>query len=78
MKIKFNITAEYDFDRDTIYINLCESVKSITSTAQIDERTLVDLDDKQNIVGIEILQFTKTRKRNEILNTDNPFKTRID
>ena len=54
---------EYDKDADALYIKLKNG--KIKSTMEVDENTIIDLDESNNIIGIEIL-FIKERNPNFI------------
>jgi uncharacterized protein YuzE len=47
------VRLEYDPEADEMYLGLLDA--SVTQSVQIDEGTLVDLDDEGSVVGIEIV-----------------------
>ena len=44
----------YDYDADALYITIADS--PVAGTHQLDEGTLVDLDESGGVVGIEVLR----------------------
>ena len=48
----------YDPDADAMYIELVE--REVAKTKEVDDNTIIDLDNEGNVVGVEIL-FVKER-----------------
>lgn len=48
---------EFDKDADAMYIELSEG--EFNKNKKIDDNTVIDLDEKDNILGIEILNVSK-------------------
>ncbi len=53
-------TVEYDSDADAAYIRLAEHGK-IEETVDLDSGMHADLDAGRNVIGIEILNFSKRK-----------------
>ncbi len=51
---------EYDPESDAAYVRLAEN-KQVKDTTEIDEGIQADLDAPGNVIGIEILNFSKKR-----------------
>lgn len=47
----------FDKQADTVYIELSNA--NFASNKKIDDKTIIDLDDKDNIIGIELLDVSK-------------------
>ncbi len=52
------MNAHYDPDADALYFEIIE--KDVYKTKKIDENTLLDYDEKGNVIGVELL-FVKER-----------------
>lgn len=64
MKLDLVLKAEYDTDADALYIYLPrEDDAKVKHTLPVTQTTLLDLDERQNVVGVEILFFKKTRAK---------------
>jgi len=50
---------DYDSSADALYIRIRED--KIVDSIEITDKIIVDLNDKNEIVGIEILDFSKTK-----------------
>lgn len=48
----------YDPDADAMYIELVE--REVAKTKEVDDNTIIDLDNEGNVIGVEIL-FVKER-----------------
>lgn len=59
------IQQTFDLDANALYVRLSD--QPVARTVQIDEGTLVDLDDKGAVVGIEVIQPQRTWPLGEIL-----------
>ena len=57
---------EYDKEADALYIQLREA--EVDDNIDVEEGVTVDLDDKRHIVGIEILDVSKTLSLKDLLN----------
>jgi uncharacterized protein YuzE len=60
------VRLKYDRTADALYIYLVEGVK-VARTEMIDGGTLVDLDDSENLIGIEVLAPARKWPLDEIL-----------
>lgn len=63
------IQQAYDLDANALYVRLTD--RAVARTVQIDEGTLVDLDDSGAVVGIEVIQPERVWPLNEILDSYN-------
>ncbi|MDH2902053.1 MAG: DUF2283 domain-containing protein [archaeon] len=55
-------TIEYDAEADAAYIRLGDSKGSVVNeTVEFDDDMLADLDPNGNVIGIEILNFSKRK-----------------
>ena len=52
-------SLEYDPQSDAAYIRVVK--KKVARTVEIDSTTIMDLDKENHIVGIEILNFSKSK-----------------
>lgn len=52
-------TIEYDTEADAAYIKLMESEGDVKDTVEFNDGMQADLDAKGNVIGIEILNFSK-------------------
>jgi len=57
---------EYDKDADAMYIELSDS--EFSKNKKVDNDTIVDLDESNNIIGIEILNVSKRISGNFLSN----------
>lgn len=57
---------EYDKEADALYIQLREA--EVDDNIDIEEGVTVDLDEKRHIVGIEILDASKTLSLRDLVN----------
>lgn len=53
--------ATYDTEADTLYIYLRDITVKPTRTTQVTDTVLFDLDNFDNVIGIEILAYSKSR-----------------
>jgi len=49
----------YDSDADALYIRIRES--RVLESDEVEDRIIVDYDEKGNVVGIEVLEFSKRK-----------------
>ena len=47
------MALEYDLDAGALYIRLCDG--QVARTRQLDDNTLIDLDDTGNVLGVEVV-----------------------
>ncbi len=52
-------SLEYDPQADAVYIKMIR--RKVSKTVEIDDTTMADLDKKNHIIGIEIINFSKTK-----------------
>ena len=57
---------EYDREANALYIQMQE--KAVTRTREIERGLLIDLDEENNLVGIEILDVTQRYVLSDIVN----------
>ena len=57
---------EYDKEADALYIQLREA--EVDDNIDIEEGVTIDLDEKRHIVGIEILDASKTLSLRDLVN----------
>lgn len=57
---------EYDKEADALYIQLREA--PVDDNVDVEKGTTVDLDEKRNIVGIEILDASKKLSLRDLVN----------
>lgn len=50
---------KYDPDADALYIKLREG--KVTESDEVEEGLIVDYDEKGNVAGIEVLEFSKKK-----------------
>lgn len=63
MNLDLVLKATYDTEADAFYVQLPNNVgNKAKSTMQINDTTLADVDENGNIIGLEILLFSKRRK----------------
>jgi uncharacterized protein YuzE len=60
------LKIEYDKEADALYIQLREA--SVDDNIDIEEGVTVDLDEKEHIVGIEILDASKRLSLKDLVN----------
>lgn len=60
---------EYDKDADAAYIYLVSPIKSgeIKKTTELNENIILDFDSKGKIIGVEILNASKTLSKKALL-----------
>lgn len=52
-------TIRYDSDADALYIRIREG--KVLESDEVEDRIIVDYDEKGNVVGIEVLEFSKRK-----------------
>ena len=52
-------TIRYDSDADALYIRIREG--KVSESDEVEDRVIVDYDEKGNVVGIEVLEFSKRK-----------------
>ena len=52
-------TIRYDSDADALYIRIREG--KVSESDEVEDRIIVDYDEKGNVVGIEVLEFSKRK-----------------
>jgi len=60
------LKIEYDKEADALYIQLREA--EVDDNIDIEEGVTIDLDEKRHIVGIEILDASKTLSLRDLVN----------
>jgi uncharacterized protein YuzE len=60
------LKIEYDKEADALYIQL--RVAEVDDNIDIEEGVTIDLDEKRHIVGIEILDASKTLSLRDLVN----------
>ena len=63
--IGFNMKITYDKEADAMYIEL--STAPFAKNKEVDSRTILDLDSKGNVLGIELLDVSKRIPPKELL-----------
>lgn len=61
MKIKVIVEATYDTEMDSMYVTFTD--KKPDQTVALNNFMIVDLDDRQRIVGLEIVGYSKLDKK---------------
>jgi uncharacterized protein YuzE len=52
-------TIKYDSDADALYIRIREG--KVLESDEVEDRIIVDYDEKGNVVGIEVFEFSKRK-----------------
>ena len=52
-------TIRYDSDADALYIRIREG--KVLESDEVEDRIIVDYDEKGNVVGIEVFEFSKRK-----------------
>jgi len=60
---------DYDESADALYIAVSDDESHVARTVQIDTGTLVDVDEKGSVVGIEVLRPARDWPMQEIIDT---------
>lgn len=64
-----NMKFEYDKDADAAYIYLADTIMSgeVKKTTELNENVILDFDNRGKIIGVEILNASKTLNKKLLL-----------